>query len=389
MKDMLSSTKIKEFIQNPDVYLASTAINYFDDSLSEDEELLNLALDRCSSLNGDEQSLLLGKVTHLKLNSESMNKLISILPGSSPKLRWMYERLISNAEVSLIKNSAINIQVLMPEFRIILNQKLQLSTYPTSNLLEELLNFSEKNSTKYANEFDHRYGELIADELAKRDDLDENKIIDALTSIEFDEYGYYECYLLTLAGKRKLKALIPLFIKGLGDSGDLISEESMYALMRIGIADLINMIADKFPDEDYDFKIFAAGVLENTKIIESELAALKLLKEETDITVKTLLAGALCRLYSKIAIPQVKELIEEGYDSSMFNLEEYAYVNCVFNELNIPEMSLWKEEYDKERNFYISPTEINLPVTSESKVGRNDPCPCGSGKKYKKCCGNN
>ncbi len=26
-------------------------------------------------------------------------------------------------------------------------------------------------------------------------------------------------------------------------------------------------------------------------------------------------------------------------------------------------------------------------VTSEKKVGRNDPCPCGSGKKYKKCCG--
>jgi len=27
-----------------------------------------------------------------------------------------------------------------------------------------------------------------------------------------------------------------------------------------------------------------------------------------------------------------------------------------------------------------------VPVTSEPKVGRNDPCPCGSGKKYKKCC---
>ncbi|HMA66844.1 MAG TPA: SEC-C metal-binding domain-containing protein [Desulfosalsimonadaceae bacterium] len=24
---------------------------------------------------------------------------------------------------------------------------------------------------------------------------------------------------------------------------------------------------------------------------------------------------------------------------------------------------------------------------SGEKVGRNDPCPCGSGKKYKKCCG--
>ncbi|QXM05197.1 preprotein translocase subunit SecA [Crassaminicella indica] len=27
------------------------------------------------------------------------------------------------------------------------------------------------------------------------------------------------------------------------------------------------------------------------------------------------------------------------------------------------------------------------PVTKEKRVGRNDPCPCGSGKKYKKCCG--
>ena len=29
------------------------------------------------------------------------------------------------------------------------------------------------------------------------------------------------------------------------------------------------------------------------------------------------------------------------------------------------------------------------PVRAEQKVGRNDPCPCGSGKKYKKCCGRN
>jgi hypothetical protein len=27
------------------------------------------------------------------------------------------------------------------------------------------------------------------------------------------------------------------------------------------------------------------------------------------------------------------------------------------------------------------------PKTSEPKIGRNDPCPCGSGKKFKKCCG--
>ncbi len=31
---------------------------------------------------------------------------------------------------------------------------------------------------------------------------------------------------------------------------------------------------------------------------------------------------------------------------------------------------------------------LDPPVPRRSeKVGRNDPCPCGSGKKYKKCCG--
>lgn len=30
--------------------------------------------------------------------------------------------------------------------------------------------------------------------------------------------------------------------------------------------------------------------------------------------------------------------------------------------------------------------EKQIPVKKDPKVGRNDPCPCGSGKKYKKCC---
>ncbi len=31
---------------------------------------------------------------------------------------------------------------------------------------------------------------------------------------------------------------------------------------------------------------------------------------------------------------------------------------------------------------------VQQPVRNEGKVGRNDPCPCGSGKKYKQCCAN-
>ena len=34
-------------------------------------------------------------------------------------------------------------------------------------------------------------------------------------------------------------------------------------------------------------------------------------------------------------------------------------------------------------------SESKKPIRKGEKVGRNDPCPCGSGKKYKKCCGIN
>ena len=32
-------------------------------------------------------------------------------------------------------------------------------------------------------------------------------------------------------------------------------------------------------------------------------------------------------------------------------------------------------------------SSVKNPVVKGKKVGRNEPCPCGSGKKYKKCCG--
>jgi len=35
----------------------------------------------------------------------------------------------------------------------------------------------------------------------------------------------------------------------------------------------------------------------------------------------------------------------------------------------------------------IENTEKVEPIKAEQAPGRNDPCPCGSGKKYKKCCG--
>jgi uncharacterized protein len=44
--------------------------------------------------------------------------------------------------------------------------------------------------------------------------------------------------------------------------------------------------------------------------------------------------------------------------------------------------------FRSQREAYAGTTFTHEPRHTASKVGRNDPCPCGSGKKYKKCCGN-
>ena len=53
-------------------------------------------------------------------------------------------------------------------------------------------------------------------------------------------------------------------------------------------------------------------------------------------------------------------------------------------------MNEWSNIFDDEKRKEIK-RDFNRSkiVVKGEKVGRNDPCPCGSGKKYKKCCGNN
>ena len=51
-------------------------------------------------------------------------------------------------------------------------------------------------------------------------------------------------------------------------------------------------------------------------------------------------------------------------------------------------LDAWDDILTKERREEITKEyKRSKIIVNENKVGRNDPCPCGSGKKYKKCCG--
>lgn len=82
-------------------------------------------------------------------------------------------------------------------------------------------------------------------------------------------------------------------------------------------------------------------------------------------------------------IPDSIELPSGGIISKPHSLE-----TAVFSNYMLATMDMQKES----QMFEMPPEEVAAPlrpIVKLDKIGRNDPCPCGSGKKYKKCCLNN
>ena len=56
---------------------------------------------------------------------------------------------------------------------------------------------------------------------------------------------------------------------------------------------------------------------------------------------------------------------------------------------SIRQMKKWMKEHEAELKAEQATgvPKVETVVREGPRIGRNDPCPCGSGKKYKKCCG--
>ena len=70
------------------------------------------------------------------------------------------------------------------------------------------------------------------------------------------------------------------------------------------------------------------------------------------------------------------------------NLEKLYYNMLDAKADYLYEIPAWENILTEEKREEIQKElKDSRTVRNENKIGRNDPCPCGSGKKYKKCCG--
>lgn len=83
------------------------------------------------------------------------------------------------------------------------------------------------------------------------------------------------------------------------------------------------------------------------------------------------------------------EEMEEDTEVSLAFDKEKLYMNMVAAGADwLYTLPQWNAIYDEEtqKELYRK-QKLSTTVVKEAKIYPNDPCPCGSGKKYKKCCG--
>ena len=86
----------------------------------------------------------------------------------------------------------------------------------------------------------------------------------------------------------------------------------------------------------------------------------------------------------------IEEMDEDTVVSLKFD-KELLYKNMVAAGADwLYSLEKWNDIFTPERQKELyKEQKRSTTIVNEAKVYPNDPCPCGSGKKYKKCCGKN
>ena len=115
----------------------------------------------------------------------------------------------------------------------------------------------------------------------------------------------------------------------------------------------------------------------------------KELAEKFDIDIMTM-TGFLDGINDSLKTQNPIEEMEEDTKVNLGFDKELLYKNMVAADAEwLYGLKEWDEIFDEEtkKNLYKEQKSSSTIHREEKKVYPNDPCPCGSGKKYKKCCG--
>jgi hypothetical protein len=313
-----------------------------------------------------------------------------------------------------------------------LTDRLRMLSWDEATCWQKLEEFCEEGKDKrYVNDVNLSYANLVVEALARYGQECEGRVR-KLLAVKLNDYSHHpmkwlEPLVVRLAGQAQMEFTIPLIVaKLLDDGGDLLNEECANSLTRIGTPAVLYAVAEAFPTAEQHFRIYATNPLEH---IHSDLAVetcLKLLEKEKDEVIRRELANSLLYQLAQEGIEVARQmLVGRELDFDGKGLRNSLLETCTLTGGRFPEYDEWlatekaekEEHWRRVKELEGDPNRLMLfalekltgmkaadvakakaPVLQsprlplprkpgvKQKVGRNDPCPCGSGKKFKTCC---
>jgi hypothetical protein len=237
-----------------------------------------------------------------------------------------------------------------------------------------------------------------------------------------DENTFFVIHALLILGETKNATNLPLVLQILKQSeeycalylGDFLTEKVWSTLYKLSNNKLETLFKFLREPNIYVFcKTTVTRVLEQSylneiidrdRIIKEYVELLSFfLDNKNDTTIiDTLIVADLVSFLVDLRAEEHYTLIEKMYEEELVSIMSIGTFNEIKhykkNRALLPADKLETifEIYDRikgwgnndenyENNYDFDEDEI-VPIRTEPKIGRNDNCPCGSGKKFKKCC---
>jgi hypothetical protein len=428
----LPEANIKEALVHPDKLVRQEALLYFADCYSRDAEVMPLAIQAIETHGRSNAFLHVHVLAHLAQTEATVEWAIRELHRVDDKANDLdsyfpaLSRLLCRADAHLLAPRADQIlqapgffKELAPEFR----ERLQLATWDAERCWNELERLcAEGVGKQYSSDVDFGHASRLVEALARQGEKYVERILDLLgkkvEDFETDPMTWLEIFLVDLAGEMRLGRAIPLVVNKLHECGEILSEECVEALAKIGTDAAAEAVTEGWLEAVWDYRLYATSALERIHADTTVRRCLELLPQDKDLGIRTKLADALLGQFAGEGIEPVREMVQgRAYDPMSSDLMRKLVAVSTALGVTFPEYPAWKREAEEKlarqkrrmqemRGFFQAPAKPPLApkpapakergdflerkpapfLRSEKQVGRNDPCPCGSGKKFKKCC---
>jgi len=421
---MLTADILKPHLLHEDREIRNAVVEYFVDSWSQDAEILPMILTACDRYGHIQSLSLLSRSYRFSITESAFDEVLRHIDKvDDPIVMVHLSRIISNAPLDYLRNNESAIQGLdggHRNFQARIQSRLNFGSWTGERLWEELQAFSDRcEDAQYANEIDHTFADALIEALARHNIPDAETVRRLLTDPEVEE-TWLEIFLVDLAGQRRITEAIPALVDKFHIDTDYMLERCSNSLSMMQSVRVIHLIKEAFPSAPWNFRNYTSSVLAHIKHPDAEEAIIDLLEEEADLGFRTKLCYGLCKLFSERGVKIVHQQFLAGYEEMMVCLEGALLPVIDILGISLPEADQWRaereerkvyqaerrEELDEIGRQYAASTQqksnqsdgfivgiqdkIDKPIPyqrHDSKIGRNEPCPCGSSKKYKRCCG--